>query len=152
MPLKVNLVHGKTGKDYHVASPHTDDICLVVTNYLEAHGAFKAVAITSTGVNIVSQPNNGQGIIVDSILLNARKHTNKDVTIQMTDGTNTETIFTADLTNQDLTLAHSIPHGWKGWKDARLEVISGSTKQVSVTLGYAKFPNADEFGVWDNNR
>ena len=152
MPLKVNLVHGKTGKDYHVNSPNTDDVCLVVTNYLESHGTFKSVTITSTGAIIVSQPDNGKGIIVDSLLLNARKHNAKDVTIQMTDGTNTETIFTADLTNQDLTLAHSIPHGWKGWKDARLEVISGSTKQVSVTLGYAKFPNADEFGVWDNNR
>ena len=153
MPIHFSAWSHEQNKELHASSPHDDkNVCLVTTNYFEAHGTFKSVAITSTEVNIVSQPNLGQGIIVDSMLLNARKHNGKDITIQMTDGVNTEVIFTADLTNQDLTLTHNVPHGWKGWENARLEVVSGSTKQVSITLGYAKFPKALSYSAWDKLR
>jgi len=153
MGLKAFLVERKTGKSLHSASPHDDNACLVTTDYFEAHGTFKSTAFATAQTVDVSSPDLGGALVVTSILMRAAKKNAGTVTLQFDDGTNTEAIFgPALLTNAELTLAFSIPSGWKAWKDATLQVVTNSDFIVSVTVGYAKIPVGEDFGSWDAAR
>ena len=152
MPVDAILWNLEQNQELHAAAPHDDNACLVVTNYMEAHGTFQALTTNSTVAAIVASPNLGQGLLIDSMIVFARKHTNKEYSLQLTDDTQTEVLLTADLTNEDLKFTFAVPNGWKGWKNARLEVVTTSTKVITTTVGYAKVPKADTFSAWDAQR
>ena len=43
--------------------------------------------------------------------------------------------------------------GWRGWVNARLEMtLSGTDAPVTVTMGYTKIPNGEDFANWDAKR
>ena len=75
------------------------------------------------------------------------------MTVQFTDGVNTETVFSAELTNEAVNLSVPVAEGWRGWMDARLEVVlSGADTVVNVTSAYIKVTGAITFSEWDGLR
>jgi hypothetical protein len=139
--------------EWHSASPHDDNICQVVTGFFEAHGVFKHVQATVASTTEITAPNIGDAIIITSILMRARKRAGGGtVTLQFSDGVNTEVVFAADVTNDAVTLSFAPPGGWRAWKDAAMQVVTDQDFIVDITVGYAKVPTADEFAVWDAKR
>jgi len=130
--------------DDHVAVP-----LLGVVTMAEAHGKFKSVDGTSAATTIVTAPSNDGSITVTDIILSAEKKNGGTVTLQFTDGVNTEIIFKAPVTDAQIALAIPIKGCMCGWKDARLEVVTVTDFIYSVTAGYYKQKTGVDYPEWD---
>ena len=152
--LKTALADILSGEGLHTHQPFDGDHLLVVSNYHEEHGAFKATSVTTQAQTpiIVTEPDNGGAIIITSMLISGRKKNLAVMTVDFTDGTNTEEVFQAELTNEAVNLAAQMV-GWKGWVGARLELtLTGADTPVTVTMGYTKIPKGDDFTTWNAKR
>ena len=152
--LKVALGDFADGESLHTHNPFNGDKIFVVTSYHEEHGAFKATSVTTQAATpiIVTAPDIGGAIIITSMLISGRKKNLAVMTIDFTDGTNTEEVFQAELTNEAVNLAAQMV-GWRGWVNARLELtLTGADTPVTVTMGYTKIPKGEDFTVWDAKR
>ena len=70
-------------------------------------------------------------------MLSVEKLTSGSVTIRLTDGSDTVDIFTAIVTDAPVNLAFSPAGRWRGWKDARIDIVSvGNNIDGSVSMGY----------------
>jgi len=125
---------------------------LVTTDFYEAHGTFQAVAIAAATTTVISTPDEGGAIAINSMLLSAEKSNGNTVVVRFTDGVNTEVLFNQLLTNFDLNITLALPHGWRGWKNAGIEVVTSGTDTVNITLGYTKLNVGEEFSTWDAKR
>lgn len=151
--IKVALADICDGAALHTAAPFNGERVLVVSNYHEVHGAFKATTILVQSTTIVAEPDLGAGIILTSFVISARKKNLAIVTLSMTDGVNTEEVFSAELTNEAVNMAATGLIGWRGWDNARMELtLSGADTNVHVTLGYTKVPHSVDYEAWDANR
>lgn len=150
---RIILADAKTGDALHTHAPFDGEEILVVTSFHEEHGQFKPVTLTAQGTAVVTQPDPGGAIVITSFLISARKKNLSVVTLRFTDGANTENIFSAELTNDAVNMPVSFVPGWRGWEDARLEVVlTGADTTVNVTAGYTKIPGSKEFSEWDGLR
>ncbi len=123
---------------------------LIVESYLTAFSTFKAVAPTAQGTTVIATPRPGGSIVATDILLAVKKKNLAVVTLRFSDGTNSEVLYLADISNAELYLSHSFKGRAQGWKDARLElVIATADVDVNCSMFYMKLPTALDFADWD---
>ena len=76
--------------------------------------------------------------------------------MRFTDGTDTVIIFTAIVTDSPVNLAFSPAGRWRGWRNARMEVVSvGNNIDGSVSMGYYFIRGTAgvlSFTDWDEQR
>lgn len=153
MSVKVNLTFGPDKQALHCARPFDDNTLLVVTDYFEAHGIFKTAQISTATTTEIAAPSLGGCIIVTNILLSAEKQNSGTVAVEFDDGVNTEILYAAALTNSAVNISVNMPHGWRGWANATIKVISNSTSPTSITVGYVKLTQGSEtYEAWDARR
>ncbi|MCK5013204.1 MAG: hypothetical protein KAS66_05250 [Candidatus Omnitrophica bacterium] len=150
--IEAKLIDGLTGDALHTHDPYGHGSMLAVTNFHEAHGSFKATQSTSAQTITLTEPSVGGALAISSLLISARKSQGNSITIRFTDETNTEVVFAQLLTNLDVSVPIAITHGWRGWKDARLELTTTGTDQVNITVGYSKLERGVPFDAWDAMR
>ena len=147
--IEAKLIDGLSGNTLHTHDPYGHGSMLAVTNFHEAHGSFRATQSTTAQTVIVAEPGVGGAIAISSLLISAHKSNGNSITVQFTDGTNTEIVFAQLLTNLDISVPIAITHGWRGWRDARLELITTGVDQVNITVGYSKLEKGMPFDAWD---
>ena len=152
MPIKANLTHGPNGAVLHAAQPFDLHTILVTTGYFETHGVFKTAQITTATTTDIASPSLGGYLIVTNILLSAEKQNGGTVIVEFDDGVNTEILYSAVLTNSAVNISVSIPHGWRGWENASVKVVSNSVSPTSITIGYVKLIGGDAYAAWDARR
>ena len=75
------------------------------------------------------------------------------VSLVFDDDTNSETLFTALLTNDPIPFGSwSVKGRLQGWRDARLDMVTVGTVTVFVTVVYMQLPKGLLFSDWDNLR
>jgi len=140
-PLKlIEFENGGHGKHYHMA----------IISPGEVHGLWKAISGTAAATTTVTEPANGGNIYVKNIAVSGEKKNTGTIELRFTDGTNTITIFKAILTDAPVNIA--IAGDYKGWKDARLEVVTVLDFTHTVLCSYIKQPNALAYADWDARR
>jgi len=140
------------GLELHNEKDHGEHYHLLTMAPGEAHGLFKAVSGTTAATTIVTSPDLGGLIAVTDILMSAEKKNTGTITLQMTDGSNTIIIFSAILTDNSIAMAVPLKGLWRGWKDARLEVVTAQDFSYTVSCGYIKERGGLAFAEWDSKR
>jgi hypothetical protein len=155
MSVDVILIDQGTGRKLHTVNSNVGKShgpILVVETAARAHASWNAVTVTSASTTVVAQPLTNGGIIITDIVLSAKKKTASTVKVQFTDGSNTEVLIAPDIVNSPANISWS-PQGLiKGWKDARVELVTDATFDCTLTLGYIKTLGEPAFAVWDAER
>ena len=118
------LAAGGDEEFHHHVGPGNDQSILVVYTPAQAHGHFKAATLTSANTAIIVQPRAGEAIWITDIIISGEKQTMSDITVQMTDGVDTVIMVIVDQVDAAPNLAMNLSAYFKGWKDARVEMIT----------------------------
>ena len=137
---------------HHFQGPHTREPVLVVMSPGQAHVHFKAATRTTAGTTIIVQPREGQSIWVSDILVSGEKQAGSSITVQFTDGVNTEVMVIVDQVDAAPNFPANLNSYFRGWKDARIEIVTAGAGDGTVTIGYIHTQEALEFDVWDAER
>lgn len=152
MPINSILVCREDGTDLHCIKPFDNHNLLATSNFFEAHGVFRTAIISTATTTNIAEPGLGGFIVVTNILLSAEKKNGGTVAVTFDDGTNTETLFSAILTEIGVQASVNLPHGWRGWADGAIKVVTNSTAAISITVGYVKLNDGEQFSVWNARR
>lgn len=126
---------------------------LATTDPLKFFGRFKTFLFTSATTNeILVEPLSGGSLFITDLVVFARQQTGREIQVNLTDGTNTEFLFDANLNNEPIHFGITFGGRWRGWRDARIEVTSDSTQRYSIGIGYVKTKTGEEYATWDARR
>lgn len=150
--IKTALADIQTGKPIHAISVPVNGQefhLLTTTTVAEAFGSFKSATRTTAGTTIVtSPPNEGSIILTDYIVTSDRKNA-ATVTMQITDGVNTIVVLSPDVTDAPVNLTHAFKGLWRGWKNARVELVTTGAVIATLSVGYYKVKSGLGFEEWD---
>ena len=154
MTLKVRLVAVGGNRELHYEeNPYSEGgPVLVIMTPAQAHGHFQPATRTTLGTTIIVAPRPGRSLAITDILISGEKQAGSDVTVQFTDGVNTEIIVVTDQVDASPTLPGNLTSYFRGWKDARVEMVTGGAGDATVTIGYIHSREALTYDEWDSER
>jgi len=159
MSIEVHIGDESTGDQAHVyntfnATPSLSERgqALGVTDPNKVFGQFKAANRTTAGTTTVVEPLLDGSISITDLIISADKVNGATVTVRFTDGTNTINIYRGVTTDAPINVALSIAGRFRGWRDARIELVTTNAVDASVTLGYLKYADSVPFARWDKLR
>jgi len=153
--LKVNLADTDgelIGVEEHNEALHGLHRHLLTMGPGQAHGMFKAVSGTTAATTTVTSPDNDGKIAITDLILSAEKKNTATIELRFTDGSETITVFKAVLTDAPIAVGLSLTGLWRGWKDARLEVVTVQDFIYTVAVGYIKEKEGLNYADWDARR
>ena len=117
---------------------------------------FKHVASTDAGTTTVVSSRPGNALVVTDIILSQKKVASGTLTIQFDDDDdNTEILAVLDTVTDGVTMHIPFAGRVRGWKDARIEMVSVGNSAVSnVTVMYYHLGGTQvlSFTNWDGLR
>lgn len=146
------LARGSEKEFHHFPSPFGREPVLIVMSPAQAHGQFKRATLTAANTAIIVQPRAGQSIWVTDILISGEKQAGSSVTVQFTDGSNTEIMVIGDQVDASPTMAANLQAYFRGWKDARVEMVTAGAGDATVTIGYIHSVDALTYSDWSAQR
>lgn len=156
MPAPIYLI-----TEEHVAlhtekvGPHTH---LVVEDHSRVATQFKASTHSTATTSIVATPPPGQAIVLTDLLISSEKKQGGGtgtITLQFEDGTNTVIIFVASVEDSPVNMGIPFAGRWRGWQDARFEMITSAATDSTVSIGYYFLSGKEQvlsFTDWDAQR
>lgn len=129
-----------------------NEVLLATITGAQAHGTFTSANRSTAGTTILTSPNTNGSLILTDLIIGTDKVNNATVTVQVTDGSQTEPIFATNVTDAPANVAISFAGRWQGWKDARVELVTTNTVDATVSLGYVKAPIGLDYVEWDARR
>ncbi len=151
IPVRL-LASGGEEEFHHHPGPDTGEPVLIFMSPAQAHGHFKTATLTTANTVIVVQPKPGKSIWITDILVSGEKQAGSDATIQFTDGVNTEVIFISNQVDVPPAVSVGLQSYLKGWKDARVELVTSGAGDATVTIGYLHSAENLSFAQWDAER
>lgn len=127
-------------------------IALSVIDPDSVFGRFKAANRTTAGTTTITEPLLGGSIGLTDIIISADKVNLATVTIRFTDGTNTINLYRGITTDAPINVSIPIGGRFRGWSDARIELVTTGAVDASITLGYIKYSEGLAFAEWDKQR
>jgi len=124
----------------------------IVEQKARVGGQFKAATFTDAGTTALVTPPIGSGIVITDFIISIEKVTSGVLTVRFTDGTNNVDILVAQSTDAPVNLTFSPQGRWRGWEDARIDIIAaGNNVDGSASLGYYFISDVDvlPFAEWD---
>ena len=137
---------------HHFPGPATEEPVLIVMSPAEAHGHFQSATLTAANTSIVVQPKPGKSIWITDIIVSGEKQASSDITVQFTDGSDTEVIVVIDQVDSSPNLAMNLKAYFRGWKDARVEMVTSGAGDATVTIGYIHSADAPAYDEWAAKR
>jgi len=151
--LKTTLVQAKGKRVLYSQDilPAPDPI-LITESLRVSHGVFATANRTTAGTTIIASPALGQEIVLTDLIISADRVNGSSTTIQFTDGVDTEVIMKITTTDAPANIAVPFNGNWRGWKDARIEMVTVNSVDSTVALGYYKVSEGISFSEWDSKR
>jgi hypothetical protein len=81
-------------------------------------------------------PSTGHCIQLTDLIVTSDKVNGATITLRFYDGTNTVNIFVADVTDAPCNVAIPFQGTWRGWEDARIELVTVGAVATTVACGY----------------
>jgi hypothetical protein len=157
--LNVSLVNPLNKKALHIEEAYKptvevtgEEVTPVIMTGAQAHGTFTSGSRSSGGTTVLVSPKADGSLILTDLVLGTDKVNGATVTIQVTDGSQTEIVFATNVTDAPANLAIGFAGRWQGWKDARVELVTTGTVDATVSLGYIKVPGGLPYQEWDSLR
>lgn len=152
MTIKTVLIDSGSGKQLSILDGITGDKTLITETHSAIKGVFKAVTRTTAGTTTITAPRIGGSIHITDLIMTTDKTALSDVTVRFTDGSDTVNVIVADSTNNTVNIAIAFTGLWRGWKDARLEVVTVADVTATVAVGYVLHDDGIPFTEWDDLR
>lgn len=151
--IKSNLVDSGSGDELYIACC-TNKKVLITQTHAQIAGVFKSKTLNAAGTIIVAEPSSEGCIVLTDLILTSDKTANAAITVQFTDGTHTIPIVEADITDAPINIATSFAGYWRGWEDARLELVvtGGINATATLAAGYFKLQDSMLYSEWDSLR
>ena len=128
---------------------------LIIEDHSRVATHFKHAGTTSAATTVIVQPASGEAVVVTDLVLSQEKVSSGALTVQYTDGTDTEILFKGSSVQAPIALAIPYEGRVRGWRDARVEMISAGTNvetDVSVHYYRLKGEGVLSFADWDAER
>lgn len=151
MSIKAVLWDSASGSRLHTSDPLVapeDGPLLITGTQGNTHGTFKTATVAAATTTVIVTPLAGGSIVLTDLMITGAKSQNNSIIVQMTDGTQTEQIAEVS-TDVAPVLAIAFQGLWRGWKDARLEMVTSGTPSATVAVGYFKSIEAIAYAQWD---
>ena len=129
--------------------PHTH---LITEDRSRVNTQFKSVTHSTATTTAIATPPSGEAIVLTDLLISSeRRGGGGTATVQFEDGTNTVIIFVADLVDAPVNMGIPFAGRWRGWKDARFELVTSQATDTTVAIGYYFISGAGVFSFadWD---
>ena len=154
MTLGIRLLAAGGKRELHYEeNPYAISGPIVITmTPAQAHGHWKTGTRTTLGTTIIATPRPGRSLTIADILMSGEKQAGSSVKLQFTDGVNTEEIVITDQVDSTPTLAAGLSAYLRGWKDARIEMVTTGAGDATVTVSYLHSSEALTFAEWDAER
>lgn len=152
--LKNVLVGGPSNDALYTCKPFNGKELLIAGTYHQVHGVWKEVESSTATTTVIAEPAPDGYLVITYLFVSSEKDNLGVITLQLTDGTNTETFFTRNLANEPLLAEIDFSNSRvAGWKDARLEMVtSGASFNANSFVAYTKLPEGLEFSDWNAMR
>ncbi len=157
--LNVSLINPLNKKALHIEEAYKptvevtgEEVTPVIMTGAQAHGTFKSASRSSAGTTILATPKANGALILTDLILGTDKVNASTVAVRVTDGSQTETIFSTNLTDAPANLAIGFAGRWQGWRDARVELVTTGNVSATVSIGYIKVPVGYPYEEWDSLR
>ncbi len=142
-----------TEKEFHWhESPTTGLPTYITMSPAQAHGHFKTATLTSANTVIIVQPKPGLSVWVTDIIVTGESQASSTATIQFTDGSDTVIMIVAFQVKEPPQVNANLQAYFKGWKDARVELVTSGAADATATIGYIHSVDAPSFAEWDAER
>ena len=133
-------------------NPSSGQPSLVIMTPAQAHGHWRAATRTTAGTTVIIPAKPGRAIVITDIIVSGEKQAASSATIQFTDDTATEVVIVADQVDATPTLSANLQAWFRGWVDARIELVTAGAGDVTVTIGYIHERNPQSYAEWDAER
>ena len=133
--LKINIVNSADNTSVNFKKTMAGQ-ALIVKQPEKIVGVFKSVTRSATGTTIITEPKENHAINLTDLIISTDKVQAATVTIQFTDDTNTIIIFSTDVSDAPANIAIPFAGKWRGWKNARLELVTVNAVTATAALGY----------------
>lgn len=125
---------------------------LLTTDPRLVTGTFKSLGGSGAGTTeFLTSPSNGSLLITDMIL-SADKVNSGAVEVRITDGTNSEPMARAIVTDAPVNMAANFGGRFQTWRNARVDVVVTNAVTWNLTLGYTRVATGLEYSDWNNRR
>ena len=142
-----------TEKEFHWhESPTTGLPTYITMSPSQAHGHFKTATLTSANTVVIVQPKPGLSVWVTDIIVTGESQASSTATIQFTDGSDTVIMIVAFQVKEPPQVNANLQSYFKGWKDARVELVTSGAADATATIGYIHSVDAPSFAEWDAER
>jgi len=153
--LKQNIAH-TDGTPLDVHSGFDDHLTLITEGLrgLECHWK-TGINDASETTTIVESKYNQAMLLTDIVVTSSKKVNSSTVTLQFSDGTNTEIMMVIDGAEAPVEFSLNFQGGIRGWKNADLQVVTNQAAMYVVTfIGYVHISpeSSKEYGVWNAER
>jgi len=152
--LKTSIVSQVDGQELCTHPGYVGRRFLVAQSFASMNGSFKSASLGGAGTAIISAPELGGSIVLTDLVVTSDKVNGATITLRFSDGTESVNIFVSDVTDAPCNLATSFAGQWKGWKDARLEMVTTGAVAATIAVGYFKLKEelSLDYGEWDAAR
>jgi len=143
-----NSLHSE---DYWAERPANagDQYVLVTTSPASVHGTFKSSTRASAGTTTITAPTASGSLLVTDILISGEKANAATTEVRFTDGSNNVTLFLTQQVDFAANLGVGFQGRVQGWRNARIDMITTGTQDVTVLVCYTKVPEGLPFAEWD---
>ena len=152
--IKTLLISGRDGKELHSYDGHDGYPVLVTTTHAANDGTFAAATRTTAGTTAVIAARGNKGIFLTDLILTTDKVNGASATVRITDGTNTVTLISADVTDAPCNIALSFAGKWATWQACRIDFVTVGVVNATLALGYFRIPSAKAlpYAEWNAKR
>jgi len=154
--IKIAQIDPKTGRAIHIEDfwslRHAnigDQSVLVAASPQSVHGTFKSATRATAGTTTITTPTANGSLLITDILISGEKANAATTEVRFTDGTNTVTLFLTQQVDFAANLGVAFQGRVQGWRDARIDMITAGTQDVTVLVCYTKVPEGLPFAEWD---
>lgn len=146
------LARGTEQEMHWMPSPVTGEPVQIMMSPAQAHGHFKTTTLTSANTAIIASPKPGLALWITDLLVTGESQAGSTATIQFTDGTATEIVVVAFQVKTPPQVAFNSQTYFRGWKDARIELVTSGAADATATVGYIHSTQAPSYAEWDAAR
>ena len=127
---------------------------LINARYGELNGHFKSIIIAGATTETVVSPYGDDAIALTDIITSMEKKNLALVTLKFSDGTSTEIIFRATLSDLPFNIGIPLAGRWEGWSGASIKLTNSLALVGSISIGYYHIPKDKtlDYGEWNEMR
>ena len=90
--------------------------------------------------------------MLTDLIISADKVNSGSITLQFTDGTETVVIYKGITTDAPINISLAVAGRFRGWADARIDLVTVGAVDANVTLGYLSLSQSLTYSVWNSAR